>query len=70
VYVEDVDAVYKRALEAGATPVRGPEDAFWGDRHAQVKDAFGNLWWMGTHVEDVSMEELKRRLEEMMVRQA
>jgi uncharacterized glyoxalase superfamily protein PhnB len=64
-YVEDVDAVYKRALQAGATSTQKPEDQFWGDRAGAVKDAFGNQWWMATHVEDVPFEELERRQREM-----
>ena len=60
-YVDDVDAVYKRALQAGATSLREPADQFYGDRSGGVKDAFGNQWWIGTHVEDVSQEELARR---------
>jgi len=69
-YVEDADAVYRRALQAGATSVMELKDQFWGDRAGAVKDASGNVWWIATHVEDVSMEELKRRLQEMMVGQA
>ncbi len=69
-YVEDADAVYKRALQAGATTVDELKDQFWGDRAGAVKDPFGNVWWVATHIEDVSMEELQRRLEQMMVRQA
>jgi PhnB protein len=64
-YVEDVDAVYKRALQAGATSTQEPENQFWGDRAGAVKDAFGNQWWMATHVEDVPFEELERRQREM-----
>ena len=62
-YVEDVDAVYRRALEAGATSMREPQDQFYGDRSAGVKDEFGNQWWIATHVEDVSPEEMRRRAE-------
>jgi PhnB protein len=62
-YVEDTDAVYRRALAAGATSLREPEDQFYGDRNAGVKDSAGNYWWIATHVEDVSPEELKRRSE-------
>jgi uncharacterized glyoxalase superfamily protein PhnB len=69
-YVEDVDAVYKRALQAGATSTQEPENQFWGDRASAVKDAFGNQWWMATHVEDVPFEELERRQGEMAQRQA
>jgi uncharacterized glyoxalase superfamily protein PhnB len=61
-YVEDVDAMYKRALAAGATSLREPADQFYGDRSAGVRDAFGNQWWLATHVEDVSPEEIGRRV--------
>ncbi len=60
-YVPDADAVYKRALGAGATSLREPTDMFYGDRTASVKDAFGNQWWIATHIEDVPPEELQRR---------
>jgi uncharacterized glyoxalase superfamily protein PhnB len=60
-YVEDTDAAYRRALQAGATSVMEPADQFYGDRNAGVKDPSGNIWWIGTHQEDVSPEELARR---------
>jgi PhnB protein len=60
-YVEDTDAVYRRALAAGATSLREPADQFYGDRNAGVKDPAGNSWWISTHVEDVSPEEMERR---------
>lgn len=63
VYVEDVDAVYKRALHAGAKPVRELKDEFYGDRAGGVADPMGNQWWIATHKEDVSPEELRRRME-------
>ena len=63
VYVEDVDAAYKRALQAGGTSDREPQNMFYGDRSAGVIDAFGNFWGIATHVEDVSPEELKKRAE-------
>jgi PhnB protein len=53
VYTEDVDAVYQRALQAGATSVSEPKDQFYGDRSAGVTDACGNQWWIGTHIEDM-----------------
>ena len=65
-YVEDVDAVYKRAVDAGATSRMEPEDQFWGDRFAQVIDPFGHHWQLATHVEDVSPEEMERRGREAM----
>jgi len=63
VYVEDVDAVYKRALRAGAKSVRELKDEFYGDRAGGVEDPVGNQWWIATHKEDVSPEELLRRME-------
>jgi PhnB protein len=63
VYVDDVDAAYERALKAGATSVRAPDNAFYGDRNASVQDSFGNLWGIATHVEDVPPDELKKRAE-------
>jgi uncharacterized glyoxalase superfamily protein PhnB len=60
-YVTDADAVYRRALAAGATSVREPVDEFYGDRIGGVKDRFGNQWWIATHIEDVSPAELAER---------
>jgi PhnB protein len=62
-YVNDADATYRRALAAGATSVMEPVTQFYGDRHGGVKDPSGNIWWIATHVEDVSSEELQRRAE-------
>jgi len=60
-YVPDVDATYKKALAAGAESIREPADQFYGDRNCGVKDICGNSWWIGTHIEDVSAEEVQRR---------
>jgi uncharacterized glyoxalase superfamily protein PhnB len=60
-YVPDADAAYHRALKAGATSVREPADQFYGDRSAGVRDPCGNQWWVATHIEDVSPEEMQRR---------
>lgn len=60
-YVEDCDAAYWRALDAGATPVTRPTNLFWGDRVARVRDPLGNLWWIQTRVEDVEEAEMARR---------
>jgi PhnB protein len=65
VYVEDVDATFGKATEAGATAVRPPENQFYGDRSATFDDPFGHRWTVNTHVEDVSPEEMGRRAAEM-----
>ena len=64
-YLEDVDAVYSRAIEAGGVSLREPADQFYGDRTGGVSDPAGNQWWISTHVEDVSAEELERRTKAM-----
>jgi PhnB protein len=53
-YIEDVDAVYQRAIQAGAKSLREPADQPHGDRMGGVEDAFGNQWWIATHVKDVA----------------
>jgi len=63
--VEDTDAVHARALGAGAVSVMEPSDQFYGDRMAGVKDPAGNTWWIATHKEDISPEEMERRQAEM-----
>jgi PhnB protein len=60
-YVEDADAAYQSALEAGAKSVMPPTDMFYGDRNGGVTDPSGNSWWVATHIEDVSPEELEKR---------
>ena len=62
VYVEDVDAVFDRALAAGAKELRAVEDKFYGDRSGEFEDPFGHRWSVATHVEDVSEEEMERRM--------
>lgn len=64
-YVKDADAVYKKALDAGAENVREPRDEFYGDRSAAVKDRWGNTWWLATQKEEIDEPELKRRAQEM-----
>jgi len=64
-YVEDVDAVYQRALEAGATSLREIRDEFYGDRTGGVQDPSGTRWFIATHKEDVPAEELQRRMQQM-----
>jgi PhnB protein len=65
-YVHDADAVYKRALQAGATSLMEPANQFYGDRSAGVQDPVGNRWWIATHIEDVPPEELAQRAEAFM----
>ncbi len=64
-YMKDVDSVYKSAVKAGGKSLREPTNEFYGDRSAGVQDASGNQWWIATHVEDVSEEEMKKRQEAM-----
>ena len=65
-YVDDADATYRRALEAGGESTGAPENMFWGDRVATINDFAGNKWWIATHVEDVSAEDLGRRAQQAM----
>jgi PhnB protein len=60
-YVEDGDAVYRRALDAGAAPVTRMTTLFFGDRVGRVRDPLGNIWWIQTHVEDVGPAEMAQR---------
>ena len=61
-YVEDVDAVFGKAVAAGAKPSLPPQNMFWGDLFAKVSDPFGHQWQIATHVEDVPPEEMERRM--------
>lgn len=62
IYVEDVDTVYKRAIDAGGNEVKPLQDQFYGDRSGTLTDPFGHVWTIATHKEDVSMEEMNRRM--------
>ncbi len=61
-YVEDVDTLFKQAIAAGGTETRPVADQFYGDRSGSLKDPFGHSWHLSTHKEDVSPEELHRRM--------
>jgi len=63
-YFPDTDYVYKRAIQAGGISLMEPADQFYGDRNAGVQDPSGNKWWIATHIEDVSKEELEKRAKE------
>jgi PhnB protein len=65
VYTEDVDALFRRASEAGAHVDMPLDNMFWGDRYGKFTDPFGHQWGAATHVEDVAPEEMQRRSEEM-----
>jgi PhnB protein len=60
-FVEDADAVVQQAVNAGATVTRPVENKFWGDRFGIVTDPYGHTWSIGTHVEDVSPQEMEER---------
>jgi PhnB protein len=62
-YVEDADAVFQQAIDAGATVLQPLMNAFWGDRYGRLRDPFGHDWGIATHIEDVSDEEMRRRAE-------
>jgi PhnB protein len=64
-YVEDVDAMFKRAVDAGATVAQPVENKFYGDRAGALTDPFGQQWYIHTHVEDVAPEEMERRMAAM-----
>jgi PhnB protein len=65
-YVEDVDAVVEQAVKLGAQLKRSPENQFYGDRDGYIIDPFGHGWTIASHIEDVSAEELTRRMSKMM----
>lgn len=67
-YVSNADATYNRALEAGAASLMEPANQFYGDRHGGVRDPVGNVWWIATHIEDVSPEELQKRAKASMTK--
>lgn len=66
IYTENCDAMFKKAVAAGATIKMPLTDMFWGDRYGQVEDPFGNLWGIATHKEDVDPKELKKRSAAML----
>jgi PhnB protein len=65
-YVEDVDAVVKQAVDAGAEIVMKPQDQFWGDRFGTITDPFGHTWSVATHIEDVPPKEMAERAKAAM----
>lgn len=61
-YVKDVDAAFARATSAGCTTLMPPANMFWGDRYCRVADPFGHQWAIATHIEDLSMKEMGKRM--------
>jgi PhnB protein len=66
VYVEQVDAVFQRAIAAGAKELRAVQNQFYGDRSGTLQDPFGHVWTISTHVEDIAPDEMQRRSQEMV----
>lgn len=64
-YVEDVDQVFARAVAAGATVLRPLQNQFYGDRSGTLVDPFGHVWTVASHIEEVSMEEMMRRMKDL-----
>ena len=64
VYVDDVDAIVAKALDAGATLKEPVEEKFYGDRAGQIEDPFGHVWSIATHVEDIAPEEMAERMKQ------
>jgi len=69
-YVTDVDAVYNKAVSAGAKADMPPQDMFWGDRFGKLTDPYGHTWAMATHKEDVAPAEMERRAKEYQAQMA
>jgi PhnB protein len=63
IYRENVDAAWKRAVEAGGKPIMPLTDQFWGDRAGCFEDPFGHRWWLAQHVQDLTPDELKKAAE-------
>lgn len=65
-YVENCDETFRKAIDAGALSLMEPADMFYGDRNGGIRDAWGNEWWIATHVEDVPLDQLAKREMEAM----
>ncbi|MFO2463994.1 VOC family protein [Pseudomonas sp. 15FMM2] len=64
-YVQDVDKQYEQAIAAGGTVISEPKDQFYGDRSGTLKDPFGHVWFLATHIEDLTEEQIRQRAEAM-----
>jgi len=63
VYKDNVDAAWKRAVDAGAKPIMPLIDQFWGDRAGCLEDPFGHKWWLAQHIQDLTPDELQKNAE-------
>lgn len=70
IYVDNCDALFKRAVDAGAKVAQPLDDQFWGDRAGLITDPAGYNWWIATHKEDLSQDEIKKRAEEHFAKMA
>jgi PhnB protein len=70
IYLDNVDAAFDRAVKAGAQVEMPVMDQFWGDRYGKLKDPFGHKWSIGTHVKDLSMDEINKGMDEAMAKAA
>jgi PhnB protein len=68
IYVDDVDSSFDRAVKAGAQVEMPVMDQFWGDRYGRLKDPFGHKWSIATHKKDLSMDEMKKGMDEAMAK--
>ena len=68
IYIDGVDAAFDRAVQAGAKVETPVSDQFWGDRYGKLKDPFGHSWSIATHTKDLSMDEMKRNMDEAMAK--
>ena len=62
IYVDDVDTIYKQAIASGGVEMKALQDQFYGDRSGTLKDPYGHIWTVATHKEDVTPEEMDKRL--------
>lgn len=65
IYTDDADKLFSQAVNAGAIPVMPIADMFWGDRYGQVKDPYGHIWAIATHIRDVSPQEMEKAMKEI-----
>ena len=68
IYLDGVDAAFDRAVKAGAVVEMPVADQFWGDRYGKLKDPFGHKWSIGTHIKDMSADEIKKSMDEAMAK--